>query len=570
MSTIHLNNRYQVIQVLGDGGFGQTFLAEDTYMPSRRCCVIKQLKPIANAPQTYQIIQQRFEREAATLEYLGENNNQIPKLYAYFLENGQFYLVQEWIKGQTLRDIVITKGLVNETTVRKILVSLLSVLDYVHSQGIIHRDIKPDNIILRSHDLQPVLIDFGAVKETIRSEIGVSFPTHSIIIGTPGYMPSEQAVGRPVYASDIYSLGLTAIYLLTGKNPQELPTNPQTGEICWLQHAPHVSLDLAKILNLAIKPQASDRFDNANKMLYALQSLTCIPVSSNQSTQTVIASPFVTSTTQPLSYSQKSNFIPTSATSENWQKPVFLFGGLVAGFLMAATAITIMTHQSQPAETTIASSPLPENTQRSSVINPSPEATPITSLSQPKNTPVASQTSRQQTIIPVSPFPTIAYTPSVKTTPELPISSPQLGSEHQQKITTNTDSENFRGFSTDTNSSPVSPNVSELAKSEAVISPEKVVSSQEISSNQINDRKGYCTYLATNKKENTVDDPCLIHDYKNGNYKLIWSNGKESFITSNSEILVDNAPASIIKSGANHMTLQSTQGKIGFCWNCTP
>ena len=164
MTITLLNNRYQVIQVLGAGWFGETFLAEDTHMPSRRRCVIKQLKPISNDPQTYQIIQQRFEREAATLEYLGEASDQIPRLYAYFSENGQFYLVQEWVEGQTLTSVIQSQGKLHENTVREILLSLLFVLDYVHSKGIIHRDIKPDNVILRQIDNKPVLIDFGAVK----------------------------------------------------------------------------------------------------------------------------------------------------------------------------------------------------------------------------------------------------------------------------------------------------------------------------------------------------------------------------------------------------------------------
>lgn len=83
MTPTLLNNRYRIIQTLGSGGFGDTFLAEDTQMPSQRRCVIKQLKPITNNPQIYQLVQQRFQREAAILEELGEENPQIPRLYAY-------------------------------------------------------------------------------------------------------------------------------------------------------------------------------------------------------------------------------------------------------------------------------------------------------------------------------------------------------------------------------------------------------------------------------------------------------------------------------------------------------
>ncbi|RCJ28549.1 serine/threonine protein kinase [Nostoc minutum NIES-26] len=338
MTTL-LNNRYQVIQVLGAGGFGETFLAEDTHMPSRRRCVIKQLKPIANDPQTYQIIQQRFEREAATLEYLGESSDQIPKLYAYFSENGQFYLVQEWIYGQTLANIVETQGYTSETVVREILLSLLSVLDYVHSKGIIHRDIKPDNIILRTVDNKPVLIDFGAVKETIRSVVSAPMPTRSLVIGTPGYMPSEQAVGRPVYATDIYSLGLTAIYLLTGKYPQELQTNQQTGEILWQNYAPNVSSQLAMVLNQAIKPQAGDRYSTASKMLYALKSATDIPVQSPLTANTVSLHS-TTRQTQALSS-------PPTIPSSNRQKSALIVASLVVGGLIGGVAIARIIGQQQ-------------------------------------------------------------------------------------------------------------------------------------------------------------------------------------------------------------------------------
>ena len=380
MTLTLLNNRYQIIQVIGAGGFGETFLAEDVHMPSRRRCVIKQLKPITNNdPQAYQLIQQRFEREAATLEYLGESSNQIPKLYAYFSENGQFYLVQEWIHGQTLKKIVEAKGFESETAVRQILLSLLWVLDYVHSKGIIHRDIKPDNIILRSVDGKPVLIDFGAVKETIRSVVNSpGYPTRSLVIGTPGYMPSEQAVGRPVYATDIYSLGLTAVYLLTGKHPQELPTDLKTGEILWQDRAPHVSSQLAAVVNQAIKPMTSDRYTTASKMLQALQSVSNIPPELAANTSTVSFPPTtLTRQTQTL-YSPPKNSAIAPSSGGNWQKPAVIVGSLLIGGLLGAVAISNFTRQPQP-ETTIATSS-----------TPSPESLPTPASTEP---PVSSQTS---------------------------------------------------------------------------------------------------------------------------------------------------------------------------------
>lgn len=267
-----LNNRYALIYTLGSGGFGETFLAEDTHLPSKRRCVIKQLKPIVNNPQIYQLVTERFQREAAILEELGAECNQIPKLYAYFSENEKFYLVQEWIEGVTLSKQVQQQGRQPESFVKEILVKLLPVLDYVHGKKMVHRDIKPDNIMLRIQDDFPVLIDFGAVRETMATIINTQGNvSRSIVIGTPGYMPSEQAAGRAVYSSDLYSLGLTAIYLLTGKTPSELETDIETGEIIWREHTLNLSSDFAAALDKAIRPHSKERFTTAKEMLKAIE-----------------------------------------------------------------------------------------------------------------------------------------------------------------------------------------------------------------------------------------------------------------------------------------------------------
>ncbi|MEO0687942.1 MAG: serine/threonine-protein kinase, partial [Cyanobacteria bacterium J06649_11] len=267
-----LNNRYQIIRTLGSGGFGETVLAEDTQMPSRRPCVIKQLRPIQDNPQVYKLVRERFGREAAILEELGDGSFQIPRLYAYFSDNGQFYLVQEYIEGKTLTQVLQEQGLMDENSVKQILISILPVLEYVHSKGIVHRDIKPENILIDAEG-KPVLIDFGAVKETLSTLLTPSGnATKSIVIGTPGFMATEQSVGRPMFASDIYSLGLTAIYLLTGKMPQELTTDPATGKVLWRQYAPNAQDNLAEILNRAIGFDARERFQTASAMLQALKT----------------------------------------------------------------------------------------------------------------------------------------------------------------------------------------------------------------------------------------------------------------------------------------------------------
>ena len=298
-----INNRYQVIRALGEGGFGQAYLAIDQQMPSQRKCAIKQLKPVNASPQTYQLVQARFQREAAILERLGEDHKQIPRLYAYFSENRQFYLVQEWIDGITLESLVAQQGPQSEAAIRSILTALLPVLDFIHCQGIIHRDIKPDNIILRLGTQQPVLIDFGAVRETMATVIeSQNSPKSSIVIGTPGFMPPEQAAGRPIPSSDLYSLGLVAIFLLTAQMPQSFETDVQTGEILWQEAAQHVSAGFVAVLDQAVRSHPRDRYSSAQEMLSALLAL---PPAADSPLQPIIPtspSAAASNTAVPLQY----------------------------------------------------------------------------------------------------------------------------------------------------------------------------------------------------------------------------------------------------------------------------
>ncbi|MGL4618492.1 MAG: protein kinase domain-containing protein, partial [Chroococcidiopsis sp.] len=266
--TALLNNRYRIIKTLGRGGFGETYLTEDTHMPSGRKCVLKQLKPIVKQPKMPPWMKERFQREAAILEELGNGSSQIPQLYAYFSEADKFYLVQEWIEGLTLDQYWKQEGNLHRDEVRQILTQILPVLDYVHSRRIIHRDIKPENIILRQGDHLPFLIDFGAVKEAIATEVNDNSQSkYSASIGTPGYMSSEQAAGRPIYSSDLYSLGLTAIFLLTGLSPNELETDPRNGEIIWRDRAVNLDPQLGDVIDRAIRFHPRDRFTTALEML---------------------------------------------------------------------------------------------------------------------------------------------------------------------------------------------------------------------------------------------------------------------------------------------------------------
>lgn len=269
MEGLLLNNRYRILKPLGSGGCGETFLAEDALTFNSKC-VVKKFKPETTDPSSYQIIKERFQREAAILKKVGEKTGQIPMLYAYLIHDQEFYLVQEWIEGFNLRQKVQRDGVYSEAEVRKILTEILPVMSYIHRQGIIHRDIKPENILMRVTDGKPVLIDFGAVKEiatTILNNQGAMPKT--ISIGTLGYMALEQMAGQPVFASDIYSLGVTAIYLLTGKNLLEM-RDLGTGKLEWRGFAAPVSNELINILDKATEQMPGNRYQSAEEMLKAL------------------------------------------------------------------------------------------------------------------------------------------------------------------------------------------------------------------------------------------------------------------------------------------------------------
>lgn len=263
-------DRYQVLRILGRGGFGVTFLAKDVTLPGQPCCVIKLLCPKVTDVAALKSAQKRFEREAKTLAKLG-SHSQVPLLLDYFVVDGEFYLVQEYIRGATLARLVRRYGCVPEAGVKRFLREMLPLLEYIHNQQVIHRDIKPQNIIRCQDDGRLVLIDFGAVKEQM-VQVGDSSmraPTTQFI-GTVGFAPPEQFSLRPVYGSDIYSLGVTCLYLLTGKAPLDFDTDRHTGELLW-QDTVRVSEPFAKILGKMVKVSLAERYQSTKAIRRALE-----------------------------------------------------------------------------------------------------------------------------------------------------------------------------------------------------------------------------------------------------------------------------------------------------------
>jgi len=275
-----LDHRYQVIRILATGGFGETYIAQDTRRPGNPLCVVKHLKPTSSDSQLFPTAQRLFQGEAETLEILGDHP-QIPRLLAYFDENQEFFLVQEYIDGHTLSEELIPGQPWSEDQVLRMLLEILSILEFVHQQGVIHRDIKPDNIIRRGSDYKLVLVDFGAVKQ-VRSSLATvgGQSTATVAIGTPGYMPTEQSQGKPRPNSDIYSLGIIAIQALTGMSITQLQEDPHTGELLWQNLTP-VKYSLALILSKMVRYYFKDRYQSVIEVIQDCQTVNQVPSTSS-------------------------------------------------------------------------------------------------------------------------------------------------------------------------------------------------------------------------------------------------------------------------------------------------
>jgi CHASE2 domain-containing sensor protein/tRNA A-37 threonylcarbamoyl transferase component Bud32 len=264
--------RYQIIQIHGAGGFGETYIAEDLHRPERPTCVVKKLSPASSNPKHLKLARRLFQREAETLELLGQQHDQIPQLLAYFEEASQFYLVQEFIAGHPLSSEVSLGRQLPETKAIAVLREVLQVLSFVHSQGVIHRDIKPSNLIRRSRDNKLVLIDFGAVKEVQTAGDDEIVSDLTIGIGTQGYMAPEQQAGHPQFSSDLYALGMMGVQMLTGISPSHLTRDPDTGEVDW-QTKTHASVGLVELVSKMICYHYKQRYQSAADVLQDLRQL---------------------------------------------------------------------------------------------------------------------------------------------------------------------------------------------------------------------------------------------------------------------------------------------------------
>ncbi|BAY86250.1 serine/threonine kinase [Calothrix parasitica NIES-267] len=275
-----LQNRYKIIKTLGQGGFGRTYLAEDQRR-FNELCAIKELIPTATGASAWQKAQELFEREAASLYQI--EHPQVPKFRERFEQDQRLFLVQDYVEGKTYYDLLEERksigGSFTEAEVLRLIRSMLPVLGYIHSKGIIHRDISPDNIIMRESDKLPVLIDFGVVKE-LRLRLRSQNSTPQTYVGKPGYSPSEQIqTGQAYPSSDLYALTVSAIVLLTAKEPAELFDE---NLLVWnWQRWVTVKPRFAEILNRMLSHKPGGRYQSASEVSEALDTLN---QSTNQST----------------------------------------------------------------------------------------------------------------------------------------------------------------------------------------------------------------------------------------------------------------------------------------------
>jgi serine/threonine-protein kinase len=324
-----LKGRYKIIKNLGRGGFGKTYVAEDTHRPGAPYCVVKQLNLIFKDREFLQIARRLFSLEAEILEKLGRHA-QIPQLLAYFEEDKEFYLVEEFIKGHCLKNELIVGKRFPDFTVVNLLKDILGILAFIHKQGVIHRDIKPGNIIKREQDGRAVLIDFGAVKQiqphVLKEQGSITLTTLTIAIGTADYAPLEQLAGQPSFNSDIYALGIVSIQALTGIPPNQLKRDPQTGAVVW-RHQAQVREELAEIIDKMTHYMYTERYQSATAVLEDLDKLDY----ANAVTPTIIDP---TTTSSLPAKTTSSNLVLSSEEYSKLEELLREFVGTIGPFLL--------------------------------------------------------------------------------------------------------------------------------------------------------------------------------------------------------------------------------------------
>ena len=260
----HFIGSYQVLRTLGRGGMGTTYLAWDRHRTVQNAPLLLVLKEMNTDMARIAKARELFEREARILKSLEHPG--IPKYYDFFVENNRKYLVMELIHGHNLEQFVNQRGPTDPERTIRWMIQISEILEYLHNlePPLVHRDIKPANLMLRNLDNRLMLLDFGAVKE-----LGTALETR---IGVEGYSAPEQYRGKPCPQSDIYGVGTTIIFLLTGKAPMQYYRYQSNKFEFNISSIPNLPQNLAQVLTIACQPEPRDRYKTAKELLNALSA----------------------------------------------------------------------------------------------------------------------------------------------------------------------------------------------------------------------------------------------------------------------------------------------------------
>jgi serine/threonine protein kinase len=376
-----LQQRYRLINLIGEGGFGRTYLATDQSRFSEQCA-IKELSLASHSPARLHKAKEFFKQEAALLYQL--QHPQIPHFWATFEERDRLFLVQDFIPGRTyeelLKERLAQQQTFTEAEVWRFLIQVLPVLGYLHSQGVIHQDISPDNIILRETDLLPVLIDFGVVKQLAGRLQSDQTGLTAVKVGKPGFAPVEQLRGGQAFPnSDLYSLAVTALVLLTGRAPTDLLSD---GQVNWAwRNWVNISDGLAEVLGKMLSYQPVDRYQSSVEVFQALQSLSIPmdrvvpsqPPSISQLNGVVMPGRLGDQPTRVQTVANKVYSVLTQFDVKSvWEQPrVFIPLFFVMAFVSFAGGLVAMTYWQRQSERSTAPPTNGQPNDNGSMVNPS-------------------------------------------------------------------------------------------------------------------------------------------------------------------------------------------------------
>ncbi|MBD2249726.1 serine/threonine-protein kinase [Nostoc parmelioides] len=399
-----VDNRYRIIRQLGQGGFGRTYLAEDI-KKSHKTCVLKEFAPQVEHKEDLQKAKELFEREANVLKKL--QHSQIPRfhgsLQAKIGTKDFFFLVQDYVEGDNYLQLLEQRQSQGKTFTEEEVITLLRqilpVLIYIHSQNAVHRDISPDNLILRRSDNLPVLIDFGGVKQLPASQgfWSTKLAGNNTLLGKKGYAPEEQLrQGKVFINSDLYSLAVTALVLLTGKEPQKLYDSYQ-GVWRWGKEI-NASIQLESVLKRMLAYKPGDRYQNAAQILTDLpshSSLTKPPTTHLTKIKTMVVSPGRKVTVLASKLHNKTQAVSQKLPLPVWLRPFAVsFGGTALVVLTGAGTWALVNSVVRGVSSiTIPSISLPELPSL-----PNPLAQPVSDKNKTSSSEVLSR--RQQLEIP--------------------------------------------------------------------------------------------------------------------------------------------------------------------------